>query len=70
MPVASVVALPDPISVAPAGPLAIDALTAAPAVVTGLPCASRICTTGWVVNGAPTAVPFGCVTIASWAAMP
>jgi hypothetical protein len=39
-------------------------------VVTKLPCASRICTTGWVAKAAPLAPPTGCVVMANCVAAP
>src|SRR5438128_12701497 len=69
-PLASVVAVAL-LSVAPAGPEAITAVTGTPAPPTGFPAASRTWITGCGVNAAPlAAVAGGWVVIVSCAAAP
>src|SRR5207249_11201045 len=69
-PLASVVAVAL-LSVAPAGPDAITAVTTRSAPPAGLPAPSRTWSTGCGLNGAPlVAVGEGGVVIVSWAAVP
>src|SRR5437667_12638888 len=69
-PLASVVAVAL-LSVAPAGPEAITAVTGTPAPPAGLPAPSRTWSTGCGVNAAPlVAVGEGWVVIVSWVAVP
>src|SRR5438128_414415 len=69
-PLASVVAVAL-LSVAPAGPDAITAVTGTPAPPAGLPAPSRTWSTGCWLNGAPlAAVADGSVVIVSWVAVP
>src|SRR5947209_6577362 len=59
------------VSVAPAGPEAITAVTGTPAPPAGLPAPSRTWSTGCGLNGAPlVAVGGGWVVIVSWVAVP
>src|SRR5207247_4729816 len=68
-PLATVVAVAL-LSVAPAGPDAITAVTGTPAPPTALPAASRTWSTGCRSNGAPlVAVGDGSVVIVSWVAV-
>jgi hypothetical protein len=56
---------------APPVPLAMATVTTVLlSVVTRLPSASRICTTGWVAKAAPLAPPTGCVVMANCVAAP
>src|SRR5436309_15015889 len=69
-PLASVVAVAL-LSVAPAGPDAITAVTTRSAPPAGLPAPSRTWSTGCGLNGAPlVAVGDGSVVIVSWVAVP
>src|SRR5438046_6452244 len=69
-PLATVVAVAL-LSVAPAGPEAITAVTGTPAPPAGLPAPSRTWSTGCGVNGAPlVAVGDGGVVIVSWVGVP
>src|SRR5438552_9699541 len=69
-PLATVVAVAL-LSVAPAGPEAITAVTGTPAPPAGLPAPSRTWSTGCGLNGAPlVAVGEGWVVIVSWVAVP
>src|SRR5437667_5740814 len=69
-PLASVVAVAL-LSVAPAGPDAITAVTGTPAPPAGLPAPSRTWSTGCGVNAAPlAAVGEGSVGIVGWVAAP
>src|SRR5437667_1306825 len=59
------------LNVAPAGPVAITAVTGTPAPPAGLPAPSRTWSTGCWLNGAPlVAVGDGGVVIVSWVAVP
>src|SRR5438552_19210401 len=59
------------LSVAPAGPEAITAVTGTPAPPAGLPAPSRTWSTGCGLSGAPlVAVGEGSVVIVSWVAVP
>src|SRR2546430_3180822 len=69
-PLATVVAVAL-LSVAPAGPDAITAVTGTPAPPAGLPAPSRTWSTGCGVNAAPlAAVGGGSVVIVNWVAAP
>src|SRR5439155_181779 len=69
-PLATVVAIAL-LNVAPAGPVAITAVTGTPAPPAGFPAASRTWITGCWVNAAPlVAVVEGSVVIVSWVAVP
>src|SRR5256886_13442276 len=59
------------VSVAPAGPEAITAVTGTPAPPAGLPAPSRTWSTGCGLNAAPlAAVAGGWVVIVNWVAVP
>src|SRR2546425_789713 len=59
------------VSVAPAGPVAITAVTGTPAPPAGLPAPSRTWSTGCCPKAAPlVAVGEGWVVIVSWVAVP